>query len=661
MDATDQVLLQKWVQTRDAEAFRTIAMRHAAMVYNTSRRILRNPNDAEEVAQECFGALVRAGDKPGAYLGAWLHRVATNLSFNRVEAGRRRQAREDRFAENAAPVTDPHNEDLYAHVDKAIAALPDKLRLPLVAHYLENQTHEAIAASIGVSRQTVTYRIGQGVERVRADLKRKGVMVTAGGLSAFLLANRSEAVPAALAAGLGKLAVAGVPTAAAGIGMAGISGLLSLKGVLAAVAIIALGAAGTVALRPGLTVDSPANAPTTTASASAETAAVEPAAPAEPGHTKSADPAALLPAFAPVSTPATGTAPTTPAAQAEPKDRRADIERTLTLPVSIEFENIRLAEVLAFFSDSYDLNIALDPRVVAPGAPPDVAPDYVTDGHVPYVDVRNVSLGQALRTLCRPLGLDFAVNNGVITVSSPALLDADGFARLNDADDSSSELLQTETSLVFDDVHLSEILEFAAESLDVNITVDHRAVVPGGERIPQGQPEPPFVTTGHVPYINLKNVSLSQGLDSMLRPMNLSYSVEDGFLWISSPELIEQEAFTAPDLSHAEPALAAALQAPNDLEFDATPLSEALAAMAQRAGVSIEVDATNAAAIAAAVVNDYAVKDLPFSTALGIILREHDLAFAASGENIIVTSPAAAHANSPAQLSVVPVQQLVKH
>ena len=344
----------------------------------------------------------------------------------------------------------------------------------------------------------------------------------------------------------------------------------------------------------------------------------------------------------------------------EPKDRRANIERTLASPISVEFENIRLAEVLSFISDSWDLNIALDPRVVAPGARPDFAPDYVTDGHVPYVDVRNVSLGQALRTLCRPLGLDFAVNNGVITVSSPALLDADGFARLNDADDSSSEVLQTETSLVFEDVHLSEILEFAADSLDVNITVDHRAVVPGGERIPQGQPEAPFVTTGHVPYINLRNVSLSQGLDSLLRPMNLGYSVEDGFLWISSPDLIAQEEFTAPDLSHAEPALTAALQVPADFEFDETPLSGALAAMAQQAGVSIEIEMTTAAAIAAEIVNDYDVKDLPFGTALGIILREHDLAFASNGENIIVTSPAAAHSNNPAQLSVVPVQQLTK-
>jgi len=243
MSANDQVLLQQWVQGRDAEAFRLLAMRHAAMVYNTSRRILHDPTEAEDVAQECFEALVRAGDKPGAYLGAWLHRVATNLSFNRIEARRRRRTREDRFAENATPATQPYDQDLYAQVDKAIAALPDKLRYPLVAHFLENQTHDAIAESVGVSRQAVTYRIAQSIERVRATLKRRGVIVAAAGLTEFLHATSSEAVPARLAANLGRLAVAGSSAASMGLTLTAVSGILPIKALLTAAVIIVAGLA----------------------------------------------------------------------------------------------------------------------------------------------------------------------------------------------------------------------------------------------------------------------------------------------------------------------------------------------------------------------------------------------------------------------------------
>jgi RNA polymerase sigma-70 factor (ECF subfamily) len=654
MSTTDQVLLQQWVHHRDAEAFRTIALRHAAMVYNTSRRILRNSHDAEDVAQECFEALVRAGDKPGAYLGAWLHRVATNLSLNRAVSGRRRQAREDQFTEDDTAASEPFDAELYTHVDKAIAALPDKLRQPLVAHYLENQTHEAIAESIGVSRQTVTYRVGQGVERVRADLKRKGVMVAATGLSAFLLANNSEAVPTALASALGKLAVAGHAAAVAGTGLADIHGLLSLKGLMAAAAVVALGAAGTLALRPEIPASHAAKPSLDTPT---KRAAFQPPPLAGLKPTQSPNPAAPEDAATPIPKPTSETAPSELRTQAKPKDRRGEVERTLKNPVSMEFENIQLAGILSFISDSNDLNIALDPRVVSPQTQPGPDPDFVTDGQVPYIDVRNVSLGDALRTLCRPLGLDFAMNDGFITVSSPALLDADGFTRLSRGDDSGDPALQQNVSLAFEDVHLSEILEFAADTYDVNITIDHRAVAPPQNRIAPKQPDPPFVTTGFVPYVSLKNVSMTAGLDALLRPLNLAYSVEDGFLWVSSPERIAQENFAAPDTSRAEPALVGALQAPHDFEFDEKPLSETLAAMAESAGVSIEVDATNPD-IAAARVDDYAVKDLPLGTALGILLREHDLAYAVNGQDIIVTSPALARSDNPARLNVVPARQV---
>jgi len=667
MSANDQSLLQQWVHDRDAEAFRTLAMRHASMVYNTSRRILRDPTGAEDVAQECFEALVRAGDKPGAYLGAWLHRVATNLSFNHIEAQRRRQTREDRFAENSTPATESYDEDLYAHVDKAIVALPDKLRYPLVAHFLENQTHDAIAESIGVSRQTITYRIGQAVDRVRATLKRRGVMIAAAAFADFLRANSSEAVPARLAANLGKIAVAGSSAASVGLSLAGMHGLVSLKAFLAAATIVAVGGAGVFALRSEPNTPSPATpAPATPA----KLAAAHSKRPAEPERKKSPAPIASPAVSTPVPQSASNTVQPAPTNQGERRDGRAEVERILEGPVSLEFESIQLAEVLEFVSDSLKLNLALDTRVVSPRSQPGAATapvtyDCVTDGMVPHVDVRNVSLGDALRTLCSPLGLDFAVNNGIISISSPTLLEADGLVGLNAYDDASDPVLQQTTSLVFEGNHISEILEFAADSLDVNITIDHRAVTPPGKtsttvnEVVEApvQLEPPFVTTGHIPYISLKDVTLSEALTAILRPMNLAYSVEDGFVWISTPDRIEQEPFTPPDTSNATTALIDALQTPRDFEFDKTPLAEALATMAQRANVSIEVDTKNTN-ITAATVNNYIIKGIPFSIALNIILRQHDLTFLTDGQDIIVTSPARAHNKNIAQWNAVPVQQL---
>ena len=60
MTPTDMALVQRWMETQDAEAFHEIVRRHSAMVYATCRRVLGNAADAEDVAQDCFLKLAQA-------------------------------------------------------------------------------------------------------------------------------------------------------------------------------------------------------------------------------------------------------------------------------------------------------------------------------------------------------------------------------------------------------------------------------------------------------------------------------------------------------------------------------------------------------------------------------------------------------------------------
>ncbi len=244
---TDSDLLMQWVEQRDPEAFREMVNRHAAMVYATCRRIVRDAVEAEDVAQECFEALAKAGTRPGAYLGAWLHRVATNRSLQRLRGDARRRVRETACAPAESAEVSTEWREAYALVDEALDALPERLRAPLVLYYLENQTQEAIAATLGVARSTVPYRISKGLERVRHSMHKRGVTLSAGALTALGVSAKASALPPALAASLGKLAIAGselLPAATAGTGLLG--SLLSLKGALALsmVVVVVLGVAG---------------------------------------------------------------------------------------------------------------------------------------------------------------------------------------------------------------------------------------------------------------------------------------------------------------------------------------------------------------------------------------------------------------------------------
>ncbi|HIJ64365.1 MAG TPA: sigma-70 family RNA polymerase sigma factor [Candidatus Hydrogenedentes bacterium] len=224
MRPPDAALLDLWLANRDAEAFAEIVSRHAGMVCATCTRILRNAADAEEVAQDCFLKLAQAHSPVRTSLAGWLHTLAVHRSLDRIKADARRRAREIRYVTAASEPSEPGWNDLMPVVDESIAALPEKLRYPIIAHFLEGETHDAIAQTLGVSQSTVTRRIQRGVKETRESLRRRGVTVGVSVLSSLLAANAAEAASPALAGGLGKVAVAGAGATIA----SNVSGVFSL-------------------------------------------------------------------------------------------------------------------------------------------------------------------------------------------------------------------------------------------------------------------------------------------------------------------------------------------------------------------------------------------------------------------------------------------------
>jgi DNA-directed RNA polymerase specialized sigma24 family protein len=75
---SDGQLLERFANTRDADAFAALAQRHGAMVVNVCRRVLQNDADAEDASQATFLILARRARsirKKGSVV-SWLHGVA---------------------------------------------------------------------------------------------------------------------------------------------------------------------------------------------------------------------------------------------------------------------------------------------------------------------------------------------------------------------------------------------------------------------------------------------------------------------------------------------------------------------------------------------------------------------------------------------------------
>ena len=117
----------------EPSAVRTLLDRRLPRILALARRMLNDPGEAEDVAQETFlraWKQARAWKPGGARFDTWLHRVALNLCYDRLR--RRREIATDAPPEQVdtgpAPDAGLIGTDLSRRVEAALAALPPRQR-----------------------------------------------------------------------------------------------------------------------------------------------------------------------------------------------------------------------------------------------------------------------------------------------------------------------------------------------------------------------------------------------------------------------------------------------------------------------------------------------------------------------------------------------------
>ena len=137
------------------------------LAYRVARGVLRNSADAEDVAQEALLRAYRRFDRlrDRNRFRAWLVRIAFRLALDRLRSGKRRELRDTLWSQperqpRAATAEDlAASSEFQAHLEEALAELPEKLRLVLLLAAMEGHTIEEIAALVGIPVGTVKSRI----------------------------------------------------------------------------------------------------------------------------------------------------------------------------------------------------------------------------------------------------------------------------------------------------------------------------------------------------------------------------------------------------------------------------------------------------------------------------------------------------------------------
>jgi RNA polymerase sigma-70 factor, ECF subfamily len=171
----------------DPQQFEAFMAKYQNMVFSTAMRLLANPTEAEDVAQEVFlkayERFTDLGQSPTA--GGWLKTVATNMSLNHLTRYRARwsffselvktgETEESDPIEFAAPDTFAHDleqADRHKVVEQALQKLPPAQRVPLVLFHLEGLSYEQIAAKLNVSLGKVKTDIFRAREALRKRLR----------------------------------------------------------------------------------------------------------------------------------------------------------------------------------------------------------------------------------------------------------------------------------------------------------------------------------------------------------------------------------------------------------------------------------------------------------------------------------------------------------
>jgi RNA polymerase sigma-70 factor, ECF subfamily len=182
----DQILVER-AQRGDKRAFELLVEKYQRKLARLLSRLIRDPGEVEDVAQEAFIKAYRAlpSFRGDSAFYTWLYRIGINTAKNYLVAmGRRAPTSTEVDAEEAEgydngeqlrDINTPESllltREIGATVNAAIDALPEELRSAIQLRELEGMSYEEIAKLMDCPIGTVRSRIFRAREAIAERLK----------------------------------------------------------------------------------------------------------------------------------------------------------------------------------------------------------------------------------------------------------------------------------------------------------------------------------------------------------------------------------------------------------------------------------------------------------------------------------------------------------
>lgn len=168
----ERALIER-AQRGDTAAFGVLVQRYLERVYRVAHAIVRNADEAADIAQDTFVRAFRRMDRfdPQRPLFPWLYQIARNLALNRIERVRRREATLPEQDALLAVGPGPEEAMIAAseseRVRAAVASLPEAHREVIELNHFQECSYREMADILGIPIGTVMSRLYHARRRLK--------------------------------------------------------------------------------------------------------------------------------------------------------------------------------------------------------------------------------------------------------------------------------------------------------------------------------------------------------------------------------------------------------------------------------------------------------------------------------------------------------------
>ena len=176
MTTCDDIIYIRRTLAGDADAFSVLVERYQSLVFSVVSRIVRQREDAEDVAQDVFVKAYSslAGFRGEARFSTWICRIAYTTAISHSRRHRPDRAGIEIQNDHDTCTTDDENnlhEERLQQLQRSLAQLPPNDAGLLSLYYQHNKTIDEIAFINGLSASNVKVRLHRIRKKLQEEMK----------------------------------------------------------------------------------------------------------------------------------------------------------------------------------------------------------------------------------------------------------------------------------------------------------------------------------------------------------------------------------------------------------------------------------------------------------------------------------------------------------